>query len=54
MMRTKANERRIKGMELGSNYKSVIIGMIDKINREETLRRIYNLVLHIYLKEADG
>ena len=41
-------------MDSGSNYKAVIIGMIEKINREEALRRIYNIVLHIYLKEADG
>ncbi len=41
-------------MESESNYKEVIKGMIEKISREEALRRIYNIVLHIYLKEADS
>lgn len=40
-------------MDSGAKYKIAIIGMIEKIRTEDMLRRIYNLVLHIYLKEAD-
>ena len=40
-------------MDSGTNYKIVIIEMIEKIRTEDMLRRIYNSVLHMYLKEAD-
>jgi hypothetical protein len=32
------------------NYKQMIIEMVDKINSEATLKRIYNLICRMYLR----
>ena len=36
------------------NYKKAIVGMVEKIHSVQKLRRIYLLVQHIYINEADG
>jgi hypothetical protein len=32
------------------NYKQMIIEMVDKINSETTLKRIYNFICRMYLR----
>lgn len=32
------------------NYKQIIIEMLDKINSEATLKRIYNYICRMYLR----
>lgn len=35
-------------------YKAAILDLVEKIRCEKTLKRIYKIVLYLYIKESDG
>lgn len=50
----KHKEQFLKTVEAAIKYRKYITEIIQKINSEKTLKRIYKFVSYLYTHEADG